>query len=343
MRKHLNTLYVTTQGAYLSKDGDTVVASVDRKRLVQIPLLNLESIVCFGNVSCSPFLLGSCAENGVAVSLLTENGRFLARVTGKISGNVLLRRQQYRIADSIEPTFQIVRAIVAGKIVNTRLVLQRGLRDRPGSIAGDRIEGVVSHLAGLLTRLERADSTESVRGVEGAAARAYFEVFDELILHQKDSFTFDGRSRRPPRDRMNALLSFLYTLVVHDSAAALEGVGLDPAVGFLHTDRPGRSSCALDLAEEFRLWFADRLGLTLVNLRQLSAADFRDGESGAVLLNDNGRKVVLRAYQERKKDEMMHPFMGERVTVGILPHVQALLLARHVRGDLDAYPPFVWK
>lgn len=343
MRKHLNTLYVTTQGTYLSKDGDTVVASVDRKRMIQIPLLNLESIVCFGNVSSSPFLLGSCAEKGISVSFLTEHGRFLARVTGKISGNVLLRRQQYRLADSLESTFQIVRAIVAGKIVNARLVLQRGMRDKPGAVAGDRLDRVVSHLAGLLTRLERAECAESVRGVEGAAARAYFEVFDELILQQKDSFFFDGRSRRPPRDRMNALLSFLYTLLVHDLAAALEGVGLDPAVGFLHTDRPGRLSCALDLAEEFRPWFADRLALTLVNLRQLSAADFRDGESGAVLLGEIGRKAVLKAYQERKKDEMMHPFLGERVTVGILPHVQALLLARHVRGDLDAYPPFIWK
>lgn len=343
MRKHLNTLYVTTQGAYLSKEGDTVVASVDRKRVVQLPLLNLESVVCFGNVSCSPFLLGACAEKGVSVSFLTENGRFLARVTGKISGNVLLRRQQYRLADSIEARFGIVQSIVAGKIVNSRLVLQRGLRDRPGTIAGERIEAAVSHLAGLLTRLERAGSADSVRGIEGAAARKYFDVFDELILHQKDDFTFQGRSRRPPRDRMNALLSFLYTLVVHDSAAALEGVGLDPAVGFLHTDRPGRSSCALDLAEEFRPWFADRLGLTLVNLRQLTASHFRDGESGGVLLNDSGRKVVLSAYQERKKVEVLHPFLKERVSVGILPHVQALLLARHVRGDLDAYPPFIWK
>lgn len=343
MKKHLNTLYVSTHGAYLSKEGETVVASVDRKRVAQIPLLNLDGIVCFGNVSCSPFLLGACAEKGVAISFLTENGRFLARVTGKTSGNVLLRRQQYRIADSPEPTFRIVRSIVAGKIVNTRLVLQRASRDKPGTVAGERIDGVVSHLAGLLTRLERAESADSARGIEGAAARAYFEVFDELILHQKEHFSFTGRSRRPPRDRMNALLSFLYTLVVHDAASALEGVGLDPAVGFLHTDRPGRTSCALDLAEEFRPWFADRLGLTLVNLKQLSSSDFRDSESGAVLLSDDGRKTVLKVYQERKKEELLHPFLGERVTIGILPHIQALLLARHIRGDLDDYPPFVWK
>uniref|UniRef100_A0A832I1R5 CRISPR-associated endonuclease Cas1 n=1 Tax=Eiseniibacteriota bacterium TaxID=2212470 RepID=A0A832I1R5_UNCEI len=343
MKRHLNTLFVTTQGAHLAKEGQTVVVKVDGEVRMQLPVHNLGSIVCFGQVSASPFLLGHCAENAVGVSFLTEHGRFLARVHGATSGNVLLRREQYRRADDPARCASIARAIVVAKVANCRVALLRAQRDRPHGEGAERLRAAAEVLAGHLVALEREPDLDATRGIEGIAARDYFAVFDDLISQQKEDFRFSGRSRRPPLDRMNALLSFVYTLLVHDVQGALESVGLDPAVGFLHRDRPGRPGLALDLMEEFRPFFADRLVLSLVNLRQLDARSFRVAESGAVLLNDDGRKAVLTAYQSRKLDVLEHPFLGEQTTVGLLPHLQALLLARHLRGDLDAYPPFFWR
>ncbi len=343
MKKHLNTLFVTTQGAYLSKEGETVLVSVDKEKKLQIPVHTIGGIVCFGRVGCSPFLMGFCAENNVGLSFLTENGRFLARVQGPVSGNVLLRREQYRRADSPDFSAAMARFILVGKIANNRTVLQRVLRDHGDKIAQPEIQKSVDILADALKRLETTDSLDSLRGIEGETARCYFGVFDHLITGQKDSFHFRGRKRRPPLDNVNCMLSFIYTLLMHDTRSALEGVGLDPAVGFLHRDRPGRPGLALDLMEEFRPFLADRLVLSLINLGQVNGKGFRKLETGAVTMTDDTRKEVIMAWQKRKQDEIFHPFLGEKVTVGILFHVQSLLLARYLRGDLDGYPPFVWR
>ncbi len=343
MKKLVNTLFVTTQGAYLAKEGEAVAVRVDGEVKLHIPIHNLGGIVCFGQVSCSPFLLGLCGERGVAVSFLTESGRFLARVQGPTSGNVLLRREQYRRADDLEASALIARACVGAKVANCRYVVQRSLRDHPGAQGCDGLEAATRALSRQLTELAARPDLDSTRGVEGLAARAYFAAFDALIVHQKEAFYLHERSRRPPRDNVNALLSFLYTLLVHDLVAALESVGLDPAVGFLHRDRPGRPSLALDLMEEFRPILADRLAVSLINLRQIDGAGFRVTESGGVTMDDATRKTVLVAYQKRKQEEVLHPFLGERAPIGLLPHLQALLLARHLRGDLDAYPAFFWR
>jgi CRISPR-associated protein Cas1 len=287
--------------------------------------------------------MGFCAENRVGLSFLTENGRFLARVQGPVSGNVLLRREQYRRADQPESSAVLARSFIAGKIANTRIVLQRVLRDHGEKVAQPEMEQAVSLLSGSIRRLEKTESLDALRGIEGDTARCYFSVFDQLITSQKEAFRFEGRNRRPPLDNVNCLLSFLYTLLLHDVRSALEGVGLDPAVGFLHRDRPGRPGLALDLMEEFRPIIADRLALSLINLGQVNAKGFKRAESGAVMMAEETRKEVIMAYQKRKQDEIQHPFLGERVAVGILFHVQALLLARCLRGDLDAYPPFVWR
>jgi CRISPR-associated protein Cas1 len=346
MRRHLNTLYVITEGAWLNKDGENVVVSVEGAERGRLPLHTIGSIVGFGRVLISPPLLGACAEAGIAVSYFSEHGRFLARVEGPVSGNVLLRRAQYRSTDDASRRDGIVKSLVAGKVLNQRTVLARALRDHgEGMAEGDRaaLEAAVDRLGAIVRGLEKPTGGETLRGFEGEAALVYFSVFDHLVLGEKPLFAFAGRSRRPPLDAINALLSFVYSLLTADVRGALEGVGLDPAVGYLHAERPGRPSLALDLVEEFRPFFADRLVLSLINRRQLGAKDFRRLDNGATLLTDEGRKAVLVAYQERKRDEIQHPFLEEKVTVGLLWHVQAQLLARHLRGDLDAYPPFVWR
>ncbi|HCX01535.1 MAG TPA: subtype I-C CRISPR-associated endonuclease Cas1 [Syntrophaceae bacterium] len=343
MKKLLNTLYVTTQGAYLAKEGETVVVKVNQEVRLRVPVHTIGGIVCFGNVSCSPFLMGFCGENGVGISFLSEYGRFLARVQGAVSGNVLLRREQYRKADDQEYSAQMAKAFVTGKIANCRTVLQRALRDHSQKMEEDILRQSVADLSRSLESLSLNQTLDSVRGLEGDAAHTYFSVFDNLIVTQKESFTFQERNRRPPLDNVNCLLSFLYTLLVHDCRSALEAVGLDPAVGFLHRDRPGRPSLALDLMEEFRPFLADRLALSLINLRQVQDKGFNKTEAGAVMMNDETRKTLLVAYQERKQEEIYHPFLDEKVTIGLLFHVQALLLARCLRGDLDGYPPFIWK
>lgn len=343
MKKLLNTLFVTTQGAYLSKEGETVVIKIDGEVSMRLPVHTLGGIVCFGQVSCSPYLMGFCAENGVATSFLSENGRFLAKVQGPVSGNVLLRREQYRRADDMNSSAEIAKSVLTGKIANCRTVLQRLLRDHSEKIDTDAISQVSQKLSNAMRRLQSESSLDILRGIEGESASAYFEVFDHLITCQKTDFMFHERNRRPPLDNVNCLLSYIYTILMHDVRSALECVGLDPAVGFLHRDRPGRYGLALDIMEEFRPYIADRLTLSLINLCQVQNKGFDKKESGAVLMDDETRKTVLVAYQKRKQEEIEHPFLKEKMAIGLLPYAQALLMARHLRGDIDAYPPFIWK
>jgi len=333
---------VTTQGAWLARDGETVAIRVENETRLRVPVHTLSGIVCFGQVSCSSFAMELCAVHGVGISFLTEHGRFLARVQGATSGNVLLRRKQYRVSDDEGGTAAVARAVVLAKISNCRAVLLRGSREQPEGTSTE-LDRAALRLRRILEDIQPQDSVDKIRGHEGDAARTYFEVFDELILMDKEHFFFRGRSRRPPLDNMNALLSFLYTLLTSDVAGALEAVGLDPAVGFLHRDRPGRPSLALDLVEELRPVLADRLALTLVNRRQVAASGFARLETGAVTMDADTRKAVLVAWQKRKQEEIVHPFLGERVPLGLVPHVQATLLARYLRGDLDGYPCFFWK
>lgn len=343
MKKHLNTLFVTTQGSYLAKEGETVAVKVDGEVRLRVPVHTIGGIVCFGQVSCSPYLMGFCGDNGVAISFLTEHGRFLARVQGPVSGNVLLRREQYRKADDLKASADIAKGLLTGKIANSRTVIQRTLRDHGQKVNDASLRQAVDYLGRCLEGLDRTTTLDAVRGIEGDAAHCYFGVFDHLIVSQKDVFTFSERNRRPPLDNVNCLLSFLYTLLVHDVRSALESVGLDPAVGFLHRDRPGRPGLALDIMEEFRPYLGDRLALSLINMRRVQGKGFTRTESGAVLMDDDTRKTVIIAYQERKQEEIVHPFLEEKVTVGLLFYIQALLMARYLRGDLDGYPPFIWK
>lgn len=343
MKRHLNTLFVTRQSSYLRKDGESIVVKHEGSELFRVPIHNLGGVVCFGNVSCSPFLLGHCAENKVSVSFLTEHGRFLARVTGETDGNVLVRREQYRRADEHRHSSAIARSIVIGKIMNGRAVLLRAQRDHATKIDTDRIARSIRRLDASLRRLEKEDDLDSIRGIEGEAAASYFGAFDELIVHQKETFRFTGRSRRPPLDPANALLSFIYTLVLHDVRSALETVGLDPEVGFLHRDRPGRPGLVLDLMEELRPWLADRLVLSLINRKQVNASGFQTTGTGAVLMDDDTRKAVLLAYQKRKQEELQHGFTQEKVSIGLIPMVQGLLFGKYIRNEIDTYPPFLWK
>lgn len=343
MKRHLNTLFVSTQGAYLAKEGEAVVVRIEQETKLRVPLHTLGGIVCFGQISCSPFLMGLCGENGVAISFLTEHGRFLARVHGFTAGNVLLRREQYRRADDEGAATEIARPMILAKLANCRTVLLRAARDH--GVAGDQaaLQRAAAQIERCLADAQRAPSLDVLRGTEGEGARAYFGAFDAMITAQRAGFAFHERSRRPPLDNVNALLSFLYALLAHDARSACEAAGLDPAVGFLHRDRPGRPGLALDLMEEFRAFLADRLALSLINRRQVQPSGFRAGESGGIQMDDTTRKAVLVAYQKRKQEEIRHPFLAEQTTVGLLVHLQARLLARYLRGDLDGYPPFVWK
>ena len=341
MKKLLNTLYVQTQGIYLRREGETVVAEKDGKTLMRLPVHTLSGLVTFGNVMCSPFLLHLCAERGIAVSFLSEHGRFLARVTGPVSGNVHLRVAQMRAFEDPARKGAIARSCVAGKVANDRGILLRRMRDHGETPA---LRDASAHLADILARLRTSPPDAArIRGLEGEAAAAYFATFNDLLLANRAAFSIENRNRRPPTDPLNALLSFLYTLLAHDCRGACEAVGLDPQIGFLHELRSGRPSLALDLMEEFRAPLADRLVLTLVNRQQIVPKDFKTTESGAILLADDARKDVLLAWQQRKLETVNHPFLGESVPIGLLPYVQALLLARHLRGDLDAYPPWMPK
>lgn len=344
MKKLLNTIYVTTEGAALRKDGENLVAEVEGAERARVPLHMLASVVAFGPILISPALIAACAEAGITLVLLDRNGRFRARIEGPVSGNVLLRRAQYRASDRPE---EIVRSLVIGKVANQRAVLMRALRDHGGDYddpARASIVDAVERLAHIVRRVAHTvENVDWMRGAEGEAAQLYFSVFDRLIRVREPAMRWRGRSRRPPLDPVNALLSFLYTMLTHDCRSACESVGLDPAVGFLHRDRPGRPSLALDLMEELRPVLADRLALSLINRRQLGEADFEIRDGGAVLLKEDARKLVLGAWQERKKEERQHAFLQEKAPLGLTPFLQAQMLARHLRGDLDAYPPWFWK
>jgi CRISPR-associated protein Cas1 len=343
MRKLLNTLYVSSQGSYLHQEGETVVVEKEKQRVLQIPIHTIGSIACFGNVLCSPFLLGFCAERDVAVSFLSEYGRFLASVRGPVSGNVLLRRQQYRMADDEETIRSIAANVVSGKLANSRVVMNRTIRDHAAKIDAEALKNASEKIDRITDRVSKASGADEVRGFEGQAAAEYFRVFNHLIIEQKNDFVFTERNRRPPLDEVNALLSFAYTLLTHDVRSALETVGLDPAVGFLHRDRPGRPGLALDLMEEFRPVIADRLVLSLINRRQLNKKGFSKAANGAVTMDGDTRKTILTEYQSRKQDEVYHPYIEETVPIGLLFFIQANLMARHIRGDIDGYPPFFWR
>lgn len=336
MKKLLNSLYITRQESYLHKERETIVVKHGGDKLGQFPALTVSNILCFGQVSVSPFLMGFCAEQGVGLAFYTEYGRFLARVHGKQSGNVLLRRAQYRWADDPERSLSIARLVIAAKIANSRSVLLREIRNHG---ANSLLTDAADRLAVSLRRCRDSKTVDEARGVEGDAASCYFSVFNELL--RGSGFAFSGRVRRPTTDPVNALLSFAYSLITHECASALAGVGLDPYVGFLHRDRPGRSSLALDLLEEFRASWADRFVLTLINRRQVQLNDFVTEASGAVRLTDSARKSLLVDYQERKQVEVMHPYLQEQVPIGMLPHCQAMLLARHIRGDMEHYTPYL--
>lgn len=340
MRKLLNTLYVTTPESYLLRDGENVVVKVDGEERFRIPVHNLENIVCMGYMGASPQLMRLCTDNNVGLSFLTPSGKFLARVSGRVRGNVLLRRTQYRVADRAEEALDIARCFIIGKIVNCRTVLGRSLRDHGDVVRGRTIRTADALLIENLQSIDECTNADSLRGIEGNCAKFYFRALDELILKQKDDFFITDRNRRPPLDNMNALLSFLYTLLAHDVESALETVGLDPYVGFFHTDRPGRPGLALDLMEELRPFLADRLALNLINLKQVKGSDFVRKENGGVFMTDAGRKEILGAWQKRKQDQITHPYLNEKVPIGLLPYVQAMLLARYLRGDIDGYPPF---
>lgn len=343
MKQLLNTLFVTSEDIYLSLEGENILANREKEVIARYPLHTLQTIVSFSYSGASPALMGACAQRGIGLAFCTPRGCFLARVCGESSGNVLLRREQYRIADDSQRSCEIARNMIFGKLSNGASSIQRTLRDHAPRVADCGLEDAARKVKELLPLVLEVSDLEALRGLEGVGAAAYFGVFDHLLLNRKEDFFFHGRNRRPPLDRVNAMLSFAYSLLAHDCASALESVGLDAYVGFLHRDRPGRESLALDLMEELRPCMADRFVLTLVNNRVIKPEDFQVQDSGAVLLTEEGRKKFLKAWQERKRDILTHPYLNEKMSWGLIPYVQALLLARYIRGDLDAYPPFLWK
>lgn len=343
MKKLLNTLYVTSENSYLSLDGETIVVLDNGLEVGRVPLHNLDGIVSFGYRGTSPALMGACAERNISLCYLSPQGKFLARVTGPVKGNVLLRKKQYEVSVDLEKSLEIAKSCIIGKIYNARWVLERATRDHSLQVDVERIKKASLLLKESVGRIQGSQSKEQLRGYEGEAASIYFGVFDELILQQKKEFFFHGRNKRPPLDNVNALLSFMYTILTNNIAAALEAAGLDPYVGVLHTERPGRASLALDLVEELRSVMAERFVLTLVNKRIVNGKDFVKKENGAVLMTDDGRRKILTEWQSRKKEMLVHPFLKEKMEWGMVPHIQAMLLSRYLRGDLDAYPPFLWK
>jgi len=343
MKRHLNTLFVMTEGAYLRKDGKAVVVRVEKENRLRVPLHNLDGIVCFGKIGCSPFLMAACAEAGVTLSFLSSYGKFRAAVVGFTPGNVLLRRAQYRMADEEVASCRFARNAIAAKVANARAVLLRGARDSKDREQAERLRRAGRRLAHFVSEIENAESLDRLRGLEGESASTYFSNFNDLIRVKGESFVFRGRTRRPPTDNVNALMSFLYTMLTHDLRSACEAAGLDAAVGCLHRDRPGRPGMALDLVEEFRPFIADRLVFSLINRRQVTDHDFETGPAGAVTMTEKGQKIVLSAYQKRKQDVIVHPYLQEKTTIGLLPHLQARLCARFVRGDIEEYPAFLWK
>ena len=343
MKKLLNTLYVTSEKSYLSLDGENVVVVDDKKEIGRIPLHNLEGIISFGYRGTSPALMGACADRNISLCYLTPQGKFLARISGKIKGNIVLRHRQYKSSDDEAISMEIARNCILGKVYNARGVLERGLRDHKFQINAEKVKKASDNLKNSINYIQNSQTKGELRGYEGEAASVYFGVFDELILQQKKEFSFQGRNKRPPKDNVNAMLSFVYTLLANNVVSALESVGLDPYVGYLHTERSGRASLALDLIEELRAVFADRFVLSLINKKISSGKSFIKKENGAVLMNDDLRKKLLIEWQNKKKEIITHPYLKEKVEWGMIPYVQALLLARYLRGDLDSYPVFLWK
>lgn len=343
MKKLLNTLYVTTENTYLALDGENVVIQNDGSTLGRFPLHMIDGIMAFGYIGASPALMGKCAEMNKSLVFLKPSGRFLAKVTGKSHGNILLRREQYRICDNEERSLTIAKNIISAKLSNCNTVISRAVRDYSMRIDTDQFAQVAAALQSGKVKAYHTQSADQLRGLEGECASLYFSVFDAMILQQKDDFFYKGRSRRPPMDNVNAMLSFSYSLLTSMCVSALEAVGLDAYAGVYHTERPGRCSLALDILEEFRAPFADRFVLTSINKRSIGAKDFIEKESSGVLLTEEGIKKVLSLWQQKKKEEIMHPFLQEKVEWGLLPYVQAMLLAKYIRGDIDEYPPFIWR
>lgn len=343
MRKLLNTLYVMTESCYLTLDGENIVVLDGEKTMGRFPLHTLENIICFSYKGASPALMGACAERKIGMSFFSPRGKFLARTTGKEYGNVLLRKEQYRISDSDDRSCSYAKNMITGKIFNSRWCIERTIRDHAYRVDVEKLKQISQTLYATLPKVENASGLDELRGTEGKAAEQYFSVFDDLILNQKEDFSFYTRNRRPPLDNVNAVLSFAYTILAGDCANALESVGLDSYVGFMHGDRPGRTSLALDLMEELRPVLGDRFVLTLINTKALRSEHFEKQKDNAVLLNDEGRKVFFNAWQNHKKEKITHPFLKEKIEWGLVPYVQALLLARTIRGDLEEYPPFLWK
>lgn len=343
MKKLLNTLYITSPDNYLSLDGENVVISKKDAEVGRVPLHNLDSIITFGYTGASPALMGKCADNNISLSFMSQSGRFLARVSGEVKGNVVLRKQQYRISDDENRSVDISRNFIFGKIYNSKWVIERTIRDYPMRIDSEKLKSKSVYLSSALKNIRNSESIDQLRGFEGEAASVYFSAFDDLILNQKEDFVFRSRNKRPPLDNVNALLSFTYTLLAGMCISALETVGLDPYVGFMHKDRPGRASLALDLMEEFRSVLADRFVLTLINKKIVSSKDFFIKENGAVIMTDEARKNFIKSWQSKKQEVITHPYLEQKVEWGLVPYVQAMLLARYIRGDLDEYPPFLWK
>lgn len=343
MRKLLNTLFILSEETYLSLDGENIVILAENSEKRRFPLHMLENIMCFSYKGASPALMGACAERKIGLSFFSPNGKFLAGVHGKEYGNVLLRKQQYRISDDKEQGLQYAKNMMIGKVYNSRWTLERTARDHKERVDYESIKKISVELQEGLLKIRTVDNIDQLRGIEGELASRYFSVFDELILNQKDDFMFQTRNRRPPMDRVNALLSFAYAVVERECANALRSVGLDPFVGFMHTDRPGRESMALDMMEEFRSILCDRFVLTLINTKTVRKDSFMKGDDGAVLLNDKGRKIFFNNWQNRKRELITHPFLKEKMEWGLVPYIQALLLARTIRGDIEEYPPFLWK
>lgn len=343
MRKLLNTLFITTPNVYLTLKGETIIVSHEEQQLGRIPLHNLEAICTFGYAGASPKLMHACAERNIALTFLSSTGRFLARVIGESKGNVVLRKTQYRLSESETESAKIARNFIFAKVANQKWVLERMTRDYPMRIDVPEFKRISTALSANLSEILACEDLEILRGIEGQAANRYFSCFDQMLLQQKAEFYFKTRNRRPPTDNVNALLSLSYTLLANDVSAALENVGLDAYVGFLHRDRPGRASLALDMMEELRSVVADRFIIKLVNKKMIVATDFIRKENGAVILTDEGRKKFIKAWQERKQESLTHPFLKEKINWGLVPHAQAMLLARYLRGDLEEYPPFLWK
>lgn len=343
MRKVLNTLYVTSENSYLALDGETIVIYEEQKEKARLPLHNLEGIVSFGYRGTSPALMGACADRNISLCYLTPQGKFLASISGKTKGNVILRQKQYDSARNEEESLQIAKNCIVGKVYNARWVLERAIRDHSFQIDADRVKAASIYLKNSLKLIQNSQSKSQLRGYEGEAASIYFGVLDELILQQKKDFVFRGRNKRPPQDNMNALLSFVYTLLTNMITSALESVGLDPYVGYLHTDRPGRVSLSLDMIEELRSVYADRFALSLINKKVINGKNFTKKENGAVWMSDELRKRILTEWQNKKKEIITHPYLKEKIEWGMVPYVQAMLLARYLRGDLDGYPVFLWK